>query len=230
GDGVARPVYYSATAHAAVVRQPTDGPLAPAPASQADGESLAADVLRVLSGVIKPFDASRRLISLGCGDGAVLDVLHARTGWRVHGVDPDADRAAAARGKGYAVYESAVEDAATAVPAVEPFDVVLVEPHALAASADPLRLLRRARHLLTTGGVIVLAGANLDAGGFAEQGRAWPAWDVAGTRYVLSPKAVRLLARDAQLEPVRVRTLTNGAVDRTGRGERFVAVLKYGGG
>jgi hypothetical protein len=136
----------------------------------------------------------------------------------------------AARGRGHEAYAAAPEDAATVVPAGEPFDVVLIEPHALAAAADPLLLLRRARHLLAAGGVVAIVGANLDARAAARLGAAWPGWDVARTRYVLSPRAIRLLARDAQLRPARVRTLTAGQIDRTGRGERLVAALKYEGG
>jgi 2-polyprenyl-3-methyl-5-hydroxy-6-metoxy-1,4-benzoquinol methylase len=110
----------------------------------------------------------RRLLDLGCGDGAFLRQAQAG-GWQVQGLDPDPQAVAEARRQGLPVREGGLEALAGQAGA---FDLITLS-HVIEHVHDPAALLADCHRLLKPGGSLWLATPNLDAGGHALFGRHW---------------------------------------------------------
>ncbi|WP_295385469.1 class I SAM-dependent methyltransferase [uncultured Thiodictyon sp.] len=111
--------------------------------------------------------AGERLLDVGCGNGAWLDLMRAG-GWAVWGVEPDAQSAARAAELGLSV----VPDLLTAPFPDQHFDAITLN-HVIEHLHDPGAALARCYALLKPGGRLWIATPNLDALGRVRFGPAW---------------------------------------------------------
>ena len=111
--------------------------------------------------------AGERLLDVGCGNGAWLDLMRAG-GWEVWGVEPDAQSAARAAELGLSI----VPDLLAAPFADQSFDAITMN-HVIEHLHDPVAALARCQALLKPGGRLWVATPNLDALGRVRFGPAW---------------------------------------------------------
>jgi len=111
-------------------------------------------------------NAGRRVIDIGCSNGALLEYLGAR--WQKDGIEPSAQAAEMARRRGVNIVGAVVEDAVagSGYDAALAIDIVEHLP-------NPLRFFQRVASLLKPDGVLVLLTGDTDA----------PAWRWQGSRY-----------------------------------------------
>ena len=165
------------------------------------------EAFRVLRGLLDPNDANVRLLNVGCFDGMALDRVKARARWQLCGTETNGRAAAAARAKGYRVWEVAPQDAALELPVDERFDVVLMT-NMVEHLANPLLILRRLRQLLKPGGLVVLNQPNLDSAHVEFFGPTWGQWQVPYHRVLMGRRGLRKMAELADMRVVRLRTRT----------------------
>jgi SAM-dependent methyltransferase len=162
-------------------------------------QSLAAEM-------IPPFEDGGSVLELGCGDGALLDVLR-DLGWETHGVECNPMAAARAIAGGHKVIcgpaDGAHHDA-------HRFDLVYLW-HLLEHTHEPSEVLAQANRCLKPGGRLYLAVPN--AGGL--QARILgPAWDGANAPrhlYHFDARTITEYLRRSGFEDIRITT-------RSGRG------------
>lgn len=151
--------------------------------------------------------APGRLLDVGCGTGAFLDLAR-RHGWDVMGTEFSAYACRAARAEGLAVHEGEVWDAK--LPA-QSFDVV-TSWHVIEHVSDPRRVLEECCRLLRPGGWLFVATPNLrdrffQAAYLTTRGRRPPLFEPGGREphlYFFDPESLRRLATQAGLAVVRV--------------------------
>lgn len=105
-----------------------------------------------------PWHGRRRLLDIGCGNGAYLLQMRA-LGWEVAGIDIDEQAIAACRARGLPVFLGTLEECRFPD---ESFDVVTMN-HVIEHVPDPLRLLRECRRVLSPGGYLALVTPNLES-------------------------------------------------------------------
>lgn len=171
------------------------------------GITAADMLLDVLSGIVPPTDTTVRLLNVGCYEGAVLETLKQKTRWQVWGTETNRRAAGVTRGKGFTVWETPPQDAATAIPIGHQFDVIFLDGQT-EHQQDPLLVLRRLRQLLAPGGRIVLNGPNLDSKHVEFFGPTWVHWQVPYHRTLLGRRGLRRLAALADLRVRRLKTVT----------------------
>lgn len=149
------------------------------------GDAARAVFRQVLDGV-RPDTGARppRLLDIGAGQAALLDEA-ARLGFAATGIDHNADNAAAARARGFAVAHAAAEtlDAEAAYDVVTMLDVI---EHLV----DPLDVLRRIHRALRPGGELVVYTPNhralvvAAARGLYRLGLRYPVIDLFGRNHI----------------------------------------------
>jgi len=148
-----------------------------------------------------------RVLDVGCGDGARLEILRAR-GWDVRGVDPDPRAVEAARRRlGDRVTEGGLEDAPFAPGS---FDVVLLE-HVLEHVEDPVDLLRRCRGLLRPGGRLSAVTPNVEGLGHRTFKAAWRGLEPPRHLTLFGPKSLEAAARRAGFRRPELRSTAANA-------------------
>lgn len=125
-------------------------------------------LLRRLKWSCLPWRGQGRYLDVGCGSGGTLGVARA-LGWRVAGIEVDADAAARAR---RFTDEIHVGDVLSAPFAPEGFDVVTVL-HVLEHVPDPVRVMRRMLEWLAPGGLLIVEVPNAGGLGARLFGPAW---------------------------------------------------------
>ena len=165
------------------------------------------EALRALRGLLDPADDRIRVLNVACFEGVVLDCFKAQTRWQLSGTESNGRAAARARGKGYVVWEVALQDAPLGLPVGESFDAVVLA-NTVEHLQNPLLVLRRLRHLLRPGGLIVLSQPNLDSAHITIFGPTWGQWQVPYHRFLTGRRGLRQLAMLADLKVVRLRTRT----------------------
>ena len=118
------------------------------------------------------FEGRRRLLDVGCGEGAFLAEMR-RAGWDVQGLEPDATAAATARAAGVPVVERPLEP--HAFPSGS-FDALTMN-HVIEHLHDPIEALRICHDLLSPGRVLWIATPNLGSRGHDLFGRDWVGLD-----------------------------------------------------
>lgn len=113
-----------------------------------------------------------RLLDVGCGDGAYLDVFR-ELGWEVSGVEMDRGAVARARAAGFAVAQGPFESTCV----TGPFDVIRFW-HVLEHVRHPTAVLARARALLAPGGDLIIGVPNAASAARRLCGVRWTAWDL----------------------------------------------------
>jgi 2-polyprenyl-3-methyl-5-hydroxy-6-metoxy-1,4-benzoquinol methylase len=109
------------------------------------------------------------LLDVGCGDGRFLSLMASR-GWRVAGVDFDAQAVAYARE--LRKLDVQVGTAASHLDSGRKYDVVTAS-HVIEHVPEPGTFLRQCRQLLNRGGQIVLRTPNPQSFGHRRYGKAW---------------------------------------------------------
>jgi len=102
--------------------------------------------------------ANARVLDVGCGAGGLTVAINTGKNNVVHCVEPDPERAAAARERGLSVVSGAFDEAFTATAGL--FDAILFGD-VLEHLADPAGMLALARRCLTPGGVIIVSVPNI---------------------------------------------------------------------
>jgi ADP-heptose:LPS heptosyltransferase/SAM-dependent methyltransferase len=172
-------------------------------------DQTAEHLLDDLAGLVPPRGSAPpvRFLNVGCYEGGLLDALKDQTDWLNFGTETNPLALAAARAKGHRVWAVSAQDAASAIPIGQSFDVIFVG-HLLEHVQDPLLVLRRLRQLLEPGGLVVLSQPNLDSRHVDLFGPTWGRWQLPYHRTLLSRGALRKLAALADLRVIRLRTRT----------------------
>jgi 2-polyprenyl-3-methyl-5-hydroxy-6-metoxy-1,4-benzoquinol methylase len=109
------------------------------------------------------------LLDIGCGDGRFISLMASR-GWRVAGVDFDAQ--AVKRARELRKLDVQVGTAASHLDSGRKYDVVTAS-HVIEHVPEPETFLRQCRQLLNRGGQIVLRTPNPQSFGHRRYGKAW---------------------------------------------------------
>lgn len=115
-----------------------------------------------------PWRKDGRLLEIGCGDAARLELLQS-LGWVVTGVEPDTAAAAIARRRGVPVVAGTLRAGELASSSL---DAVLM-CHVIEHLPDPAATLDECRRILKPGGVIIALTPNSDSLGHRWYGRDW---------------------------------------------------------
>lgn len=143
------------------------------------------------------------LLDVGCGDGEFLARMR-DLGWRVAGVEPDAEAARRARERfGLRVHASLADAPGT-------FDAV-THAHVVEHVHDPVALLRECRARLRPGGRLVAVTPNTRSLGHAVFRAAWLGLDPPRHLVLFTAAALARCARAAGFDAVRVRTTARWA-------------------
>jgi 2-polyprenyl-3-methyl-5-hydroxy-6-metoxy-1,4-benzoquinol methylase len=152
---------------------------------------------------------SGRLLDVGCGDGAYLNLMRS-LGWSTTvGVDPDPKAVQRAHARRLDVRLGTLDD--VDLPA-ESFDAITLN-HSVEHVHDPVSLLRECRRLLAPGGELIVYTPNLDGEGHRRFGRDWfhldpPRHPVIFTRAALRAALETAGFRDVKQLPPRLRGAT----------------------
>jgi 2-polyprenyl-3-methyl-5-hydroxy-6-metoxy-1,4-benzoquinol methylase len=174
---------------------------------------------RILNGIREPRGESR-LLDVGCGAGAVLEVYR-RLGWTVAGIDSSADAAERCRNRGLTIHRGTVFDA----PFGADFDVVLMS-HVIEHVLDPVATLRRVRAFLAPGGVVAVATPNIQSAGFAWYRARWFPLDAPRHLHLFDERTLALAAEGAGLSIDRIETRSSAESLRMSR--RYALAEKTG--
>jgi SAM-dependent methyltransferase len=147
---------------------------------------------------VRGLPAGASIVDVGCGDGRFLAVL-AQKGFRVVGIEPDADRAAAAADRGLIVAAKRIEDAVLPPGSL---DAVFLW-HSLEHLEQPTRALVRAHEWLRPGGRLVVAVPNLDSVQARIGGDRWFHQDVPRHRSHFTPSGLLALLERTGFESGR---------------------------
>jgi len=136
------------------------------------------------------------LLEIGCGDGSFLQRMQ-QVGWKVRGIDFDADAIAAAHKRvGACVQAGQLADFRFAD---DEFDAIAMH-HVLEHVDDPLSLMAEAHRILRPGGLFVCVTPNADSWGHRYFGRAWRGLEPPRHLNIFSMGALR----DAAGRPSRI--------------------------
>lgn len=139
----------------------------------------------------------RRILEVGCGNGANLTILRA-LGHRVVGVEPDPKARDVARSAGHDVYGGLAEDLPEQVTSGR-YDVVLFS-HVLEHCLSPSAALSNAVALLDEGGIVVAEVPNNDCRGAAHYGPSWLWLDVPRHLNFFTPTSLQSLCGSCGLD------------------------------
>jgi ADP-heptose:LPS heptosyltransferase/glycosyltransferase involved in cell wall biosynthesis len=171
-------------------------------------DDAAAEIIRATRGLISPQDQDVRFLDVGCFEGGLLDRLKTLTGWQLSGLEANANAVKVAREKGHPIWESTAEDAALIVPETTSFDLIFLG-QTMEHLDDPLAAINRLKPLLAPGGAFVISVPNLNSKQVELFGPTWAHWHMPYHRTLLTPRALRRLAKLAGLRVERLRTRTH---------------------
>lgn len=148
-----------------------------------------------------------RLLDVGCGSGRLL-ARHRSLGWEVRGIDPGERAVASCRLQGLPVQQAGLLEAD--LPSRH-FDVILLH-HVIEHVPRPIDALRRARDLLASGGVIVIATPNIRGLGFRLYGSCWYALDAPRHLHLFDAETLTRASENAGLSVLSLRTEASARV------------------
>ncbi len=164
--------------------------------------------LEYINGNVMYLSNSRkgRILDVGCGAGETLAELH-QLGWKTEGVEPDAEAAAVARGKGLRVWTGELMDRGFPQNS---FDVVTLS-HVIEHVHDPIELLAECARVLKPGGLLVVATPNAESLGARYFGRHWRVLEPPRHLTVFSRQTLERAAKAANLSVLKSTTTVRGA-------------------
>jgi SAM-dependent methyltransferase len=148
------------------------------------------------------------VLDIGCGDGRLLRILHARgvARDRLYGVELDARAVEAARGHGFRVSLGRFEDA----DLPEGTFALIVLQQVIEHVPDPRRMVERVRALLAAGGAVVIETPNTrswDHRLFSK--RYWGGYHIPRHFHLFNDRSLPALLRSAGLCVTRVDSLAS---------------------
>ncbi len=183
---------------------------------------------RIARRLVRGLPDGAAVLDVGCSTGALLGAIGELGPYRLHGVELDAEAAAAARRRGIEVREGELESAG--LPA-ESMDLVTLQ-HLIEHVADPLATLSEARRVLRPGGRIAGELPNLASWDAALFGRFWGGGHAPRHLWFFTPETLRRSLERAGFDAVEVTpSLHTGHwalsvqnwLSRRGAGGRLVA-------
>jgi 2-polyprenyl-3-methyl-5-hydroxy-6-metoxy-1,4-benzoquinol methylase len=126
-----------------------------------------------LLSLVPRYEGQGRLLDVGCGSGQMLRDIQ-RVGWKVQGVEIDADAVQRGRRTGLSILHGSFED--VELPP-ESFDVVRMH-HVLEHTHRPAVWLRKASEYLRPGGLLLIGVPNMDGAMTRAFGRFAAQWDI----------------------------------------------------
>jgi 2-polyprenyl-3-methyl-5-hydroxy-6-metoxy-1,4-benzoquinol methylase len=149
-----------------------------------------------------PSSSRGQLLDVGCGGGHFLARMRS-LGWRVRGVEPDAEAVRVARDHfDLNVYHGVLADAH--FPANE-FDAITMN-HVIEHVDDPIGLLQECQRVLKAGGRLVVVTPNASSLGRNRFGRAWRGWEPPRHLFLFAPDTLRACIERAGLNIETLRT------------------------
>lgn len=153
---------------------------------------LAFKALEPYVDLVIPAARNRRVLDVGCGNGANLGWLSLR-GWEVHGVDVDPRACELARKRGIRAFRGEIAEARFASGY---FDIVVVN-HVLEHVHNPVATLRECRRVLADGGSLIVGVPNFACFDRRLFGPAWSALAAPRHLYHFTPETLELVLRKA---------------------------------
>jgi 2-polyprenyl-3-methyl-5-hydroxy-6-metoxy-1,4-benzoquinol methylase len=144
-----------------------------------------------------------KILDVGCGNGAFLDVMK-QLGWHTHGLEPSPAACKAARGKGHEVH---LADAGQLDCVPGSFDVIYLN-QVLEHTFSPLATLRQLRTMLNPGGVLQLAVPNYAGLQMRILGRYSSALDPPRHLFQFEPRTLRAYLHAAGFDQITMTTRT----------------------
>ena len=160
--------------------------------------------LSTISALLRQPPAAIRVLDVGCSRGSFL-AAGTRLGYRMQGVEPAENIAAAARADGLKVHTGLLADVgfpAASFDAVTLFEVI---EHL----KEPLALLRECRRVLKPGGLLVLSTGNTASWTVAAMRERWDYFHIAkdgGHISFYNPRSIALLAARSGFQVERLET------------------------
>jgi 2-polyprenyl-3-methyl-5-hydroxy-6-metoxy-1,4-benzoquinol methylase len=149
-----------------------------------------------------PSSPGGQLLDVGCGGGHFLARMQS-LGWRVRGVEPDAEAVSIARRHfNLNVYQGTLADGH--FPPNE-FDAVTMN-HVIEHAPHPVELLQECRRVLKVGGRLVVVTPNADSLGRSRFGKAWRGWEPPRHLFLFAPDTLRACSERAGLRIDRLCT------------------------
>jgi len=148
-----------------------------------------------------------RLLEIGCGSGAVLQLMQ-KKGWRVTGLDFDEGAVSNAKSKGLDVYQGLLSSQGFAD---QTFDAVVMN-HVIEHVPSPVELLSECRRVLKDEGVLVALTPNAVSSLHIKYGRYWRGLEIPRHLQIFTPEALASIADRAGYTVVETFTAMNGFV------------------
>jgi SAM-dependent methyltransferase len=155
---------------------------------------------------IPPFEGGGRALDIGCGGGALLDVLGG-LGWETYGVEPDPKAVERAVERGHQVVCGPAEG--EHFPDVE-FDLVTMW-HVLEHTHSPSTALRRVQRYLRPGGRFHLCVPNYRSFHSALFGKYWWSSDAPRHLYQFERRTLTRYLEQAGFEDIQITTRTGAS-------------------
>lgn len=161
----------------------------------------------LLSRASLPDTATPRALEIGCATGGYLRRLVA-AGWRVQGIEPGPEPAAAARAAGFDVDTGVLETTRLDDRSFDAAAAWMVIEHV----PDPRATLTRLSRVLKPGGQLLISIPNAGCWEPAIFGRHWYVWELPRHLHHFTPVSIRRLLTECGFESIEVihqRTLLN---------------------
>jgi SAM-dependent methyltransferase len=146
----------------------------------------------------RPDGERRRVLDVGCGDGAFLALAQACE-WEVLGVEPDPKAARLAHARGLPVVEGGLDSLGD--DHASTFDVLTLS-HVIEHVHEPVATLRQCLHLLKPGGRLWIETPNADSRGHQQFGGCWRGLEAPRHLVLFNPSSLRLALHEAGFEHI----------------------------
>ena len=171
-------------------------------------DSTADELLEMTGEAASAEDPGINFLDVGCFEGGLLEELGRRTRWSLIGADPNASATAAAREKGFEIWEGHAEDLSALLPLSMKFDLLFLG-QTIEHLNEPLVTLRRLSGLLSQGGRMIVSTPNLHSKQLELFGPTWAHWHPPYHRHIFSLDGLRQLGKEAELQMEKWRSYSH---------------------